>query len=147
MSHGLSTGWIEWGDRRFEFADAPTYAEKNWGGSFPKKWFWAQCNAFDDEPELSARASLAYAAAAAASCLTALLWSARDVCAAAAVEETLVSACGGGCAFRAGDDRRRPQGPSAGQDGGGCDHGRALQGELGVSPGVLPTCPRPRPGA
>lgn len=55
MSHGLSTGWIEWGGRRFDFTDAPTYAEKNWGGTFPKRWFWAQCNAFDDEPELAAR--------------------------------------------------------------------------------------------
>lgn len=45
MSHGLSTGFIEWGGRRFDFVDAPTYAEKNWGGSFPKRWFWAQCNA------------------------------------------------------------------------------------------------------
>lgn len=33
-------GWIEWGDQRFEFKDAPSYCEKNWGGSFPKKWFW-----------------------------------------------------------------------------------------------------------
>jgi len=33
-------GWIEWGDQRFEFEDAPSYCEKNWGGSFPQKWFW-----------------------------------------------------------------------------------------------------------
>lgn len=47
MAGGLSTGWIEWGNRRFEFKDAPSYCEKNWGGSFPGKWFWAQCNVFD----------------------------------------------------------------------------------------------------
>ncbi|CAK9883268.1 unnamed protein product [Sphagnum jensenii] len=47
MAAGLSTGWIEWGDQRFEFKDAPSYCEKNWGGSFPKKWFWVQCNVFE----------------------------------------------------------------------------------------------------
>lgn len=53
MSHGLSTGWVEWGGERFDFVDAPTYAEKNWGGAFPRKWFWAQCNSFDGEPGLA----------------------------------------------------------------------------------------------
>lgn len=53
MAHGLSTGFIQWGDRRYDFKDAPTYAEKNWGGEFPKRWFWAQCNAFENEPQLS----------------------------------------------------------------------------------------------
>lgn len=33
-------GWIEWGGKRYEFEDAPSYSEKNWGGSFPLKWFW-----------------------------------------------------------------------------------------------------------
>lgn len=47
MAGGLSTGWIEWGDRKFEFQDAPSYSEKNWGGSFPQKWFWVQCNVFE----------------------------------------------------------------------------------------------------
>ncbi|KAH7443105.1 hypothetical protein KP509_02G019700 [Ceratopteris richardii] len=50
MAGGLSTGWIECGDRRFEFQDVPSYVEKNWGGTFPKKWFWGQCNAFNDSP-------------------------------------------------------------------------------------------------
>ena len=44
MAHGTSTGTFTWGDTTYEFEDAPTYAEKNWGGSFPRKWFWAQCN-------------------------------------------------------------------------------------------------------
>ncbi|KAK4852930.1 hypothetical protein QYF36_001233 [Acer negundo] len=49
-------GWIEWDGERFEFEDAPSYSEKNWGGAFPRKWFWfniyllylnvVQCNAF-----------------------------------------------------------------------------------------------------
>ncbi len=60
MAHGLSTGWIEWRDTqstnkpvRYTFENAPAYAEKNWGGAFPAKWFWIQCNAFADEPSLS----------------------------------------------------------------------------------------------
>ncbi|GBG58821.1 hypothetical protein CBR_g222 [Chara braunii] len=47
MAAGRSTGWIEWGGKRFEFEDAPSYSEKNWGGSFPRKWFWVQCNVFE----------------------------------------------------------------------------------------------------
>lgn len=47
MAGGLSTGWIEWDDKRFEFKDAPSYSEKNWGGGFPRKWFWVQCNVFE----------------------------------------------------------------------------------------------------
>ncbi|CAI0408487.1 unnamed protein product [Linum tenue] len=47
MAGGLSTGWIEWDDERFEFTDAPSYSEKNWGGGFPRKWFWVQCNVFE----------------------------------------------------------------------------------------------------
>ncbi|XAR70867.1 tocopherol cyclase [Bertholletia excelsa] len=46
MAGGLSTGWIEWDGERFEFQNAPSYSEKNWGGGFPRKWFWVQCNVF-----------------------------------------------------------------------------------------------------
>eukprot|EP00898_Chlorokybus_atmophyticus_P002292 jgi/Chlat1/3063/Chrsp21S03318 len=53
MSHGLSTGWVEWGRTRYEFKDAPSYSEKNWGGSFPKRWFWIQCNAFKGMADLA----------------------------------------------------------------------------------------------
>lgn len=35
-----SPGWIEWDGKRFEFQNAPSYSEKNWGGAFPRKWFW-----------------------------------------------------------------------------------------------------------
>lgn len=38
MAHGLASGWLQWGNTRYEFRDAPAYAEKNWGGSFPSKW-------------------------------------------------------------------------------------------------------------
>ena len=53
MSHGLASGWFEWGGQRYEFLDAPTYAEKNWGGGFPSKWHWVQCNTFDGHEGLS----------------------------------------------------------------------------------------------
>ena len=53
MAHGLATGWIEWNGKRYEFTDAPAYGEKNWGGAFPEKWFWLNCNCFDNEPDLA----------------------------------------------------------------------------------------------
>jgi tocopherol cyclase len=56
MAHGLATGWMDWNGQRYEFCNAPAYAEKNWGGSFPEKWFWIQCNSFDGEPELAVTA-------------------------------------------------------------------------------------------
>lgn len=52
MAHGLATGWIEWNDHRYEFTRAPAYSEKNWGGAFPQKWFWLNCNCFD-QPDLA----------------------------------------------------------------------------------------------
>jgi tocopherol cyclase len=48
MAHGLATGWIEWRGERYEFSNAPAYSEKNWGCSFPEKWFWINCNSFED---------------------------------------------------------------------------------------------------
>jgi tocopherol cyclase len=53
MAHGLATGWIEWQGKLYEFKDAPAYSEKNWGNSFPVKWFWLNCNSFSDEPDLT----------------------------------------------------------------------------------------------
>jgi tocopherol cyclase len=47
MNRGLASGWVEWKGQRYEFSDVPAYGEKNWGGAFPKKWFWVQANAFD----------------------------------------------------------------------------------------------------
>ncbi|KAH7574246.1 hypothetical protein JRO89_XS03G0270500 [Xanthoceras sorbifolium] len=37
---GIARSWIEWDGERFEFQDAPSYSEKNWGAGFPRKWFW-----------------------------------------------------------------------------------------------------------
>lgn len=53
MAHGLASGWIEWNGQRYCFENAPAYGEKNWGGAFPKKWFWLNCNAFAGEPDLA----------------------------------------------------------------------------------------------
>ena len=53
MANGRSSGRIVWGDEVHEFTDAPSYAEKNWGGAFPEKWFWVQCNSFGGGDELS----------------------------------------------------------------------------------------------
>ncbi|MGF1512297.1 MAG: tocopherol cyclase family protein [Elainellaceae cyanobacterium] len=47
MAHGLATGWVDWQGERYEFSQAPAYSEKNWGGAFPQKWFWINCNSFD----------------------------------------------------------------------------------------------------
>ncbi len=53
MAHGLATGWIEWRGERYQFTDAPAYSEKNWGSSFPKKWFWLNCNSFERKNDLA----------------------------------------------------------------------------------------------
>jgi tocopherol cyclase len=53
MAHGRSTGWLEWQGKRYEFAGAPAYSEKNWGGAFPQKWFWFNCNAFEGTDDLA----------------------------------------------------------------------------------------------
>lgn len=53
MAHGLATGWIEWNGKRYDFTNAPAYGEKNWGRAFPQKWFWLNCNSFNNEPDLA----------------------------------------------------------------------------------------------
>jgi tocopherol cyclase len=53
LSHGIAKGWIEWKGKRYEFDNAVAYGEKNWGRSFPQKWFWLNCNSFDNQPDLA----------------------------------------------------------------------------------------------
>lgn len=53
MAHGWATGWIECQGQRYEFTKVPAYSEKNWGRSFPQKWFWLNCNSFIGEPDLA----------------------------------------------------------------------------------------------
>lgn len=57
MAHGLASGWVRWQGEEYRFVRSPAYAEKNWGGAFPSKWFWIQCNAFADAPGLSITAA------------------------------------------------------------------------------------------
>ena len=57
MAHGLATGWIEWRGKKYQFTDAPAYSEKNWGTSFPKKWFWINCNSFTNTYNLALTAA------------------------------------------------------------------------------------------
>lgn len=53
MAQGLATGWIDWNNQKYEFKNAPAYSEKNWGGAFPQKWFWINCNCFQGETDLA----------------------------------------------------------------------------------------------
>lgn len=53
MAHGRATGWLDWNGQKYYCQGAPAYSEKNWGRAFPKKWFWLNCNAFDEEPDLA----------------------------------------------------------------------------------------------
>lgn len=57
MAHGWATGYIDWNGKKYEFKDAPAYSEKNWGHSFPTKWFWINCNSFKEESDLSLTAA------------------------------------------------------------------------------------------
>ncbi|MGK7941679.1 MAG: tocopherol cyclase family protein [Crocosphaera sp.] len=57
MAHGWATGYIDWNGKKYEFEKAPAYSEKNWGHSFPNKWFWINCNSFKQESELSLTAA------------------------------------------------------------------------------------------
>jgi tocopherol cyclase len=60
MMHGWGSGFVTWSggthlaeNRVYEFQNAAVYIEKNWGGAFPEKWFWMQCNTFEVEGETS----------------------------------------------------------------------------------------------
>lgn len=56
-AHAAASGWIEIDGHRIEFSNAPAYVEKNWGGGFPRQWFWLQCNAFPGaHPDLTVTA-------------------------------------------------------------------------------------------
>lgn len=46
MADGRASGSIRWKNTTYQFQNAPFYAEKNWGGTFPIKWYWCQCNSF-----------------------------------------------------------------------------------------------------
>ena len=53
MANARASGSINWNGTIYKFDDAPFYGEKNWGGAFPTKWFWTQCNSFDQYSDLA----------------------------------------------------------------------------------------------
>ncbi|KAA8498526.1 putative tocopherol cyclase, chloroplastic [Porphyridium purpureum] len=54
MSQARVSGYVQHGEHsRLEFENAIGYAEKNWGLTFPSKWFWLQCSHFENEPDAS----------------------------------------------------------------------------------------------
>ena len=53
MAHGLASGSIDWNGKRYDFTNAPVYSEKNWGRAFPQKWFWFNCNSFNNYSDLA----------------------------------------------------------------------------------------------
>jgi tocopherol cyclase len=54
-SFARATGTLQdWHGRVFRFNQAPIYIEKNWGSAFPSRWFWLQCNVFDEIREQAA---------------------------------------------------------------------------------------------
>ena len=57
MAHGLANGWIDWNGKVYQFQGAPAYSEKNWGRSFPQKWFWFNCNSFTGKDDLALTAA------------------------------------------------------------------------------------------
>jgi tocopherol cyclase len=46
LADARATGYVNWNGTLYEFNNAPFYVEKNWGSSFPTKWYWIQCNSF-----------------------------------------------------------------------------------------------------
>eukprot|EP00536_Pseudo-nitzschia_multiseries_P005209 jgi/Psemu1/238333/estExt_Genewise1.C_950041 len=57
MADALASGRVNWNGTEYKFKDQPFYAEKNWGNALPSKWYWTQCNSFDNvEGELSVTA-------------------------------------------------------------------------------------------
>ncbi|AFY69362.1 tocopherol cyclase [Thalassoporum mexicanum PCC 7367] len=57
QSHAIASGQINWCGDVYKFTNAPAYSEKNWGRTFPDKWFWLQCNSFASHPTLSITAA------------------------------------------------------------------------------------------
>ncbi len=47
-----AAGWVRWQGQTHHFRNGIVYAEKNWGRSFPQRWFWLQCSGFACDPDL-----------------------------------------------------------------------------------------------
>jgi len=59
MHHHVN-GSISHGGKEWNYQDGTGYIEKDWGSSFPKCWFWTQCNTFEHEDKVSVFASVAH---------------------------------------------------------------------------------------
>jgi len=46
VADGRASGTAFWNGTEYRFEDAALYVEKNWGGAFPIKWYWTQCNSW-----------------------------------------------------------------------------------------------------
>lgn len=57
LAQGVATGELEWQGKKYNLNQALVYAEKNWGRSFPSRWFWLQANYFPDHSDLSVTAA------------------------------------------------------------------------------------------
>ncbi|MDF1695663.1 MAG: tocopherol cyclase family protein [Saprospiraceae bacterium] len=59
MHHTVSGTLIHEG-RNWDYNKGIGYIEKDWGSSFPKCWFWTQCNTFSQQEKISVFASVAH---------------------------------------------------------------------------------------
>lgn len=59
MHHRLN-GRIEHDGKLWNYENGIGYIEKDWGTSFPKCWFWTQCNTFECDEKVSVFASVAH---------------------------------------------------------------------------------------
>lgn len=54
MAHGIAAaGTFQYGSQKVDLTGAILYAEKNWGDSFPKQWWWIQANTFKSNVDLT----------------------------------------------------------------------------------------------
>lgn len=59
MHHTLNGTLVHEG-QSWDYRNGVGYIEKDWGTSFPKCWFWTQCNTFESEDKISVFASVAH---------------------------------------------------------------------------------------
>lgn len=59
MNHNIN-GKLTHEGKTINYQNGTGYIEKDWGTSFPKCWFWSQCNTFDQDQKISVFASVAH---------------------------------------------------------------------------------------
>lgn len=58
--HHVLNGSINHEGKNWNYENGVGYIEKDWGTSFPKCWFWTQCNTFTNGEKVSVFASVAH---------------------------------------------------------------------------------------